>query len=255
MWHLWKRNKTNENKKSELVLHPSCHRKTQPFTTDPVSTASDFRLIGLEELPLKTNTKFQIKGWLDKFKDACDGRNILRFTSSEAYKAFDREGMEIWKKLRQELAPKYEIFYYSTRLEGLFRYPDAPMVKRIKLEAEYTCWATWYVDEAGCFDPVKLPITQETLQRLDKWQKNFDNTFNYDYPHDSKFPSEEEAELWGREGVRLWVQLQKELEPDYEVFRRIDYQGKGQLMKLNDWIVAFQGSYQEDIDNASQRLL
>lgn len=142
MQRLWKMNETNDTRKSGLVLHPSCHRKAEPFVTDPVSTASRFRLIDLEELPLKTNTKFQIKGWLDKFKDACDGRNILRFSSPEAYKDFDEEGIELWKKLRQELAPKYEVFYYSTRLEGLFRDPDASMVKRIKLEAEYTCWPT-----------------------------------------------------------------------------------------------------------------
>ncbi|HEY9908451.1 MAG TPA: hypothetical protein V6D18_12695 [Thermosynechococcaceae cyanobacterium] len=254
---MWKRVKTNSNQKSELVLNADCHRTNKPFMTDPVSTASgSHRLIGLEELPLKRSTRAQLRVWLDKLKAVCGDRNILRFPSSEAYEAFDQEGIELWKKVRQELASQYDVFYYSTRLVGLFKYPDAPIVKRIRLGAEYSCWATWYVDDVGDFNPVKLPISQETLERLNKWQDVFDDTLDHDYPPDSRFPSEEAAKTWSREGIRLWVQLQRELGAEYEVLKRIYHQEKTQLMKLDDWIDAFRRQYQQDdIDNASQQLL
>ncbi|HEY9663690.1 MAG TPA: hypothetical protein V6C65_35020, partial [Allocoleopsis sp.] len=169
--------------------------------TDPVSTASGFhRLIGLEELPLNRTTKVQLRLWLDKLKTICGEKNLLRFASLETYEAFDREGVELWKKVCQELASNYDVFYYSTRLRGLFKHPDAPMVKRIRLGVEYGCWPTWNVDDVGCFDPVELPINQDTFERLNNWQEVFDDTLNHDYPPDSCFPSEEVAKIWSREG-------------------------------------------------------
>ena len=48
--------------------------------------------------------------------------------------------------------------------------------------------------------------------------KVYDATLNQDYPPDSDFYSPEEAEAFDREGVNLWLQLQKELAPEYEVF-------------------------------------
>ncbi|MBD1850926.1 hypothetical protein [Leptolyngbya sp. FACHB-711] len=225
--------------------------------TDPVSTPSRWhQLIGLDELPLDPNTRVQLEVWLNTLKTVCGKKNLLRFPTPESYEAFDREGIELWKKVRQELASNYDVFYYSTRLAGLFKHPDAPMVKRIRLGAEYSCWATWYVDDVGCFDPVKLPISQETLERLNKWQDVFDDTLDHDYPPDSRFPSEEVAKIWSREGIRLWVQLQRELSAEYEVLKRIYHQEKTQLMKLDDWINAYREQYQQDdIDNSSQRLL
>lgn len=225
--------------------------------TDPVSTTSgSHRLIGLEELPLKRSTRVQLRAWLDKLKTVCGERNILRFSSSEAYEVFDQEGFELWKKVRQELAANYDVFYYSTRLAGLFKHPDASMVKRIRLDVDYYCWPTWNVDDVGDFDPATLPVSQETLDRLIKWQSTFDDTLDHDYPPDSKFSNEEAAQIWSRERTRLWVQLQRELGAEYEVFQRIYHQGKLQLMRLDDWIEAYRGKYQQDdIDHASQRLL
>jgi hypothetical protein len=40
---------------------------------------------------------------------------------------------------------------------------------------------------------------------------------NQDYPPDSGFASEEDAQAFEQEGINLWQQLQKELAPDYEV--------------------------------------
>ncbi|MGL5132439.1 MAG: hypothetical protein ACRC78_07925, partial [Planktothrix sp.] len=40
---------------------------------------------------------------------------------------------------------------------------------------------------------------------------------NWDYPPDSPEPTKEEIEDYEREGMSLWLELQKELAPDYEV--------------------------------------
>ncbi|CBN58573.1 MULTISPECIES: hypothetical protein [Kamptonema] len=94
------------------------------------------------------------------------------------------------------------------------------MVKKIRLMADYGCDPLWGedADNIGDIDPITLPISQDTINRLSKWVKAYDATLNQDYPPDSDFSSPEEAEAFDREGVNLWLQLQKELAPEYEVY-------------------------------------
>ncbi len=93
------------------------------------------------------------------------------------------------------------------------------MKKTIKLMADYQCYPLWWVDPelVGNIDPAKLPLSQETLERLSNWASAYDATLNQDYPPDSGFASEEDAQAFEQEGINLWQQLQKELAPDYEV--------------------------------------
>ncbi len=63
-------------------------------------------------------------------------------------------------------------------------------------------------------------------QRLLQWSEIYNQILNLDDPASSDFSSEEEAEEFEREGFRLWKQLQKELEPDYDIFYFSEQQEK-----------------------------
>ena len=211
MWKKEKR-KTNDNKK-ELVLKPSCCVE-QPFRSDSHSSY----LVGVEELPLSKNIKVQLKVWSGTFKATCDKRSISKFPSLEAYEAFDQEGFALWKAVRKELDSRYDVLYYSERLGGLFKHPDASMVMRIKLMPDYGCYPIWGVDEIGNIAPEKLPLKADTISRLNAWARLFDDGLDWSDPGGESLWSEEDAQLFEQEGINLWHQLRRELSPKYEVY-------------------------------------
>ncbi|MGK7875873.1 MAG: hypothetical protein AB4426_22015 [Xenococcaceae cyanobacterium] len=94
------------------------------------------------------------------------------------------------------------------------------MAHKIKLMADYRCHPLWWEDpdKVGNIDPNTLPLSQETLSRLEKWADAYDATLNWDDPTSSGFSSHEESEAFEQEGINLWRQLRKELAPEYEVF-------------------------------------
>lgn len=101
------------------------------------------------------------------------------------------------------------------------------MTSRIKLWADYGSYPLWGVDEIDNIAPEELPLTQETIQRLNAWQDAYDQTLNQEYPPLSNFPNQQADIDFQQEGISLWQQLRLELAPDYEVF----YQNEGQLFK------------------------
>jgi hypothetical protein len=66
------------------------------------------------------------KKWADRFdswtnfENAPDGKD----PDDEEFEAFEKEGIEIWKTLRKELAPDYEVAYNSKKLGILLIHPD-----------------------------------------------------------------------------------------------------------------------------------
>lgn len=131
------------------------------------------------------------------------------------------------------------------------------MAFRFELKVDYSSWPTWYDDglRFGDFDPAQLPIRQETLQRLLRWQEVYDNTYEDEYPYNSSFPSEEALKIWVREGLRLWVQLNKELSSEYEVIKQLLYQGEVQPFTLETLPDELQQKFKQDIENSSESLL
>ena len=93
------------------------------------------------------------------------------------------------------------------------------MTKTIKLMLDYQCSPLWWyeTDKTGNIDPTTLPLSEETIQRLEALKKANDNSLNWDNPADSGEADSEEIDYFEREGISLWQQLQKELYPDYEV--------------------------------------
>jgi hypothetical protein len=91
--------------------------------------------------------------------------------------------------------------------------------EKIKLMADYQCYPLWWVnsDKAGDIDPETLPLSQETISRLQKWADIYDAILNWEDPNSSDFPSLEAKAAFEKEGISLWKQLQEELAPNYEV--------------------------------------
>jgi hypothetical protein len=95
------------------------------------------------------------------------------------------------------------------------------MAIRIKLWADYGSYPIWAVDEIDNIAPEELPLSQETIERLNAWQDAYDRTLNQDYPPLSGFPSLQAKLKFKLEAINLWKKLRLELAPDYEVFYQI----------------------------------
>ncbi|MBD2777604.1 hypothetical protein [Iningainema tapete] len=92
------------------------------------------------------------------------------------------------------------------------------MAEKIKLMADYGCYPLWWISaNVGDIDPASLPLSQETISRLEKWAEVYDAKLNWDDPASSGFPTNQAKDAFEKEGIRLWKQLQKELAPKYEV--------------------------------------
>ncbi len=92
--------------------------------------------------------------------------------------------------------------------------------KKIKLIPDYGCHPLWRSagsDKAGDINPQTLPLKPETIARLEKWAAVFDGLLNEDDPASSGFPSDKERSAFDGEGIQLWLELRKELSPEYEV--------------------------------------
>ncbi|MBK1989974.1 hypothetical protein A0J48_020975 [Sphaerospermopsis aphanizomenoides BCCUSP55] len=93
------------------------------------------------------------------------------------------------------------------------------MTIKIKLMADYGCYPLWWAssDKAGDIDPETMPLSEETISRLEKWADIYDARLNWQDPGNSPDLSPEEEAAFEQEGISLWKQLQKELAPNYEV--------------------------------------
>jgi hypothetical protein len=93
------------------------------------------------------------------------------------------------------------------------------MKQQIKLMAEYNCFPLWKTQEQiwDNINPASLPLSKETIIRLEKWANTFDSTLNHDDPISSKFANSKDEEAFEQEGILICYQLQKELQPDHEI--------------------------------------
>ncbi|HLO88549.1 MAG TPA: hypothetical protein VK203_26565 [Nostocaceae cyanobacterium] len=93
------------------------------------------------------------------------------------------------------------------------------MPEKIKLMADYGCYPLWWdsPDKVGDIDPETLPLTKETMNRLEKWEETYDAKLNWEDPASSVGFTPEEETAFEEEGINLWKQLQKELAPNYQV--------------------------------------
>lgn len=69
-------------------------------------------------LPINNATVKRLEKWADIYDDKLnhDDPATSSFPNLEADSAFEEEGISLWKQLQKELAPDYEIVYFSNRL-------------------------------------------------------------------------------------------------------------------------------------------
>ncbi|MBF2013898.1 MAG: hypothetical protein IGS23_01535 [Rivularia sp. T60_A2020_040] len=93
------------------------------------------------------------------------------------------------------------------------------MKETIKLMADYGCYPLWWVnsEKIGDIDPETLPLSQQTINRLEKWAEMYDAKLDENEPALSIFSSNEEQQIFEEEGINLWKQLKQELATNYEV--------------------------------------
>ncbi len=93
------------------------------------------------------------------------------------------------------------------------------MTIKIKLMADYGCDPLWWADadKVGNINPARLPLSKETINRLNNWAISYNASLNWQDPANSPDLSPEEEAAFEKEGISLWKQLQKELAPNYEV--------------------------------------
>jgi hypothetical protein len=91
------------------------------------------------------------------------------------------------------------------------------MLQRIKLMPDYSCYPLWDRDDGGDVEPWELPLSEATIERLLNWQKIYDGIIDWDDPAAAGFASVQEEIAFEREGISLWLQLQKELGDEYEI--------------------------------------
>lgn len=72
-----------------------------------------------ESLPLSSYTIERLHKWAEAYDATLnwqDPADSPGFRSTEAKEAFEGEGISLWKQLQTELAPNYEIVYFSDKL-------------------------------------------------------------------------------------------------------------------------------------------
>ncbi|MBC6431867.1 hypothetical protein FM036_14170 [Nostoc sp. HG1] len=107
--------------------------------------------------------------------------------------------------------------------------------EKIKLMTDYGCYTLWWVspEKVGNIDQKTLPLIQETIKRLDKWEEIYNAKLNWEDPANSPDLSAEAEAAFEEEGISLWKQLQTELAPNYQVVYFSELLGKV-LTHLNE---------------------
>jgi hypothetical protein len=81
----------------------------------PIWGVDEIDNIDPEELPLSQETIDRLKAWQDAYDQTLnqDYPPLSSFPTLQAKLNFKLEAINLWKKLRLELAPNYEVFYQN----------------------------------------------------------------------------------------------------------------------------------------------
>ncbi|CAC5342613.1 MULTISPECIES: hypothetical protein [Planktothrix] len=81
-------------------------------------------------LPLSKKTIKRLEKWAATYDQILkwDDPASSGFATVEEAEKFEREGVDLWHQLREELAPNYEVRYFSQKLRKVINNPDELMV-------------------------------------------------------------------------------------------------------------------------------
>lgn len=82
--------------------------------------------INPESLPLSWSTIQRLEQWSKTYNNILNWEDPASsaFPSQESLEEFEKEGISLWLKLREELTPEYEVFYKSEIHKKLFTHPQ-----------------------------------------------------------------------------------------------------------------------------------
>lgn len=77
-------------------------------------------------LPLSVETISRLLRWQEDYNARInwDDPASSRKFSPDELEVFEREGIEIWTRLREDLSPNYEVVYFSERLRRVVDRPE-----------------------------------------------------------------------------------------------------------------------------------
>jgi hypothetical protein len=84
----------------------------------------------------------------------------------------------------------------------------------IKVMADYECWPLWKGEN---LDPDSLPLSHYLREQLAAWAERYDETLLDEYPPESGFSSESEAEKFVEDGRELAQILARELGNEFTI--------------------------------------
>jgi hypothetical protein len=91
----------------------------------PLWLEEDLEDFDTEELAIQPETRFRLKRWAavhDAMLNWDDPGNTPDWPPEVSH-WFDQEGIALWRILREELGPEYEVSYYSIKDRQLFTDP------------------------------------------------------------------------------------------------------------------------------------
>ncbi len=93
------------------------------------------------------------------------------------------------------------------------------MTINIKLMADYFSHPLWGLDDdnIGDINPQELPLSQETIAKLEQWSQIYNNILNWNDPASSGFKTQEDRQNFEKKGIELWENLRQELGQGYNV--------------------------------------
>ncbi len=91
--------------------------RTDPSDPDNIEPAA---------LPLSDETRARLAQWAAAYDATLDLDDpaTAGFPSVGAEESWEREGIELWKQVRSELGPAYDVSYYSWTAHELLTNPD-----------------------------------------------------------------------------------------------------------------------------------
>jgi hypothetical protein len=92
-------------------------------------------------------------------------------------------------------------------------------MRTLKLMTDFDCFPLWENLKEGLdnIDPNSLAISEDLKESLSRWAATYNATLNQDYPPDSGFLTEEEAENFEQEGKRMFGELKQQLMNTFKI--------------------------------------
>ena len=161
-------------KKIRLMTDYGCY----PLWWDEPDQVGD---LDPESLPLTQETIQRLYHWADAFEarlNLADPSDSPEVTPEEVER-FEWEGLSLWKQLHQELAPDYEVVYFSSHFHQIFTNP-VELEEKLKLNLMKFNQTYWeYVGEN-----ISQLFDQVVANRID-YQKARPNRFINQTPESS----------------------------------------------------------------------